>query len=136
LVVASLLAKTPRSRDRAAAPLAYLVLPITRSRRLAGRACHFPPCTVARKTELNGVEEILIAERLGQELDGTSLHRLHGHWDVAMPGDEDDRNLPLCCGELALKIEAALAKHSDVEHQAGGAIRRSDLRKSEMEANS
>src|SRR5690242_16830068 len=43
----------------------------------------FPPCTIARETELDGVEEILIPERLGQELDGTSLHRLHGHRDVA-----------------------------------------------------
>src|ERR1700751_4411532 len=54
----------------------------------------FPPCTVARKAELNGVEEVLIAEWLGQELNGTSLYRLHRHRDVAVPCDEDDREFP------------------------------------------
>jgi hypothetical protein len=32
-----------------------------------------------------------------------------------MPGDEDDWDLPVCCDELALEIEAALAGHSDIE---------------------
>src|SRR4249920_1120076 len=44
----------------------------------------FPPRTIARKTELNGVEEVLVAERLGQKLNGTPLHRLHGHRDIAV----------------------------------------------------
>src|SRR5215472_12574648 len=34
----------------------------------------FPPRTIARKAELNGVEQVLVAERLGQKLDGTTLH--------------------------------------------------------------
>ena len=38
-----------------------------------------PPSTIAREAELNGVEEILITERLCQELNGTALHRLHRH---------------------------------------------------------
>src|SRR5215475_6092850 len=37
----------------------------------------FSVCTVARKAELNRVEEVLIAEWLRQELNGASLHRLH-----------------------------------------------------------
>src|SRR5215831_15276622 len=84
----------------------------------------FSPRTIARKAELNGVEEVLIAERFGQELNGAPLHRLHRHRDVAVPGDEDDREFPFCRGELALEIEAALPRQSDIEHQAGGAIRR------------
>src|SRR5580693_3308715 len=62
----------------------------------------FPPRTAARKAELNGVEEVLIAVRLGQELNGTPLHRLHRHRDVAVPRDEDDREFPVCRSELAL----------------------------------
>src|SRR5215469_10544018 len=47
-----------------------------------------PPRTIPRKAELDGIEEVLITERLGQELNGTPLHRLHRHRDVAMPRDE------------------------------------------------
>src|SRR5262249_47331998 len=83
-----------------------------------------PSCTIARQADLNGIEEVLIAERLGQELDGPSFHRLHRHRDVAVTGDEDDRDLPVCSGELTLEIEAALAGQSDVEYKAVGAIRR------------
>ena len=43
---------------------------------------------------------------------------------VAVPFDEDDREFPVRRGELPLEIEAALPRQSDVEHQAGGAIRR------------
>src|SRR5262245_57023953 len=87
----------------------------------------FPPGTIARETDLNGVEEILIAERFGQELDGAPFHGLHGHRYVAVSRDEDDRDFPVCRNELALKIEAALVWHSDVEHEAGGTIRRIGL---------
>jgi len=62
LVVASLLAKTPRSRDRAAAPLAYLVLPITRSRRLAGRAGEALLKRCHQTLVLEGVTKVHIAE--------------------------------------------------------------------------
>src|SRR5262249_39363553 len=60
----------------------------------------FPPCTIAGYAKLNGVEEILIAERFGQELDGSPLHRLHGHRYVTVPRDEDDRKFPVCLGEF------------------------------------
>ena len=88
-----------------------------------------PPSTIAREAELNGVEEVLITERLRQELNGTALHRLHRHRDVAVPCDEDDREFPVRRGELALKIKTALPRQSDVEDQAGGAIRRIGLEK-------
>src|SRR5262249_51990846 len=83
----------------------------------------FPTHLVARQAELNGVEEILIAERLGQELDGPSFHDLHGHRYVAVSRDEDDRDLPVGRIELALKTKAALAGHSDIENQTRAAIR-------------
>src|ERR1700722_3480896 len=83
-----------------------------------------PPGTIAREAELNGVQEVLIAEGLGQELDGAALHGLHRHRNVAVPGDEDDREVPAGRGELALKIKAALLWKPDIEHQAGGTIRR------------
>src|SRR5258707_4758575 len=83
-----------------------------------------PPNTIASEAELNGVEELLITERLRKELNGATLHRLHRHRDVAVPCDEDDWELPVRGGELALKIKTALPGQPDVEDQAGGAIRR------------
>src|ERR1700722_6499625 len=90
-----------------------------------GRHSHFvlPPGTIAREAERNGVQEVLIAERLRQELDGAALHRVHRHWNVAVPGDEDDRQVPVGCGKLALKIETALSRKPDVEHEASRTIR-------------
>ena len=73
---------------------------------------------------MNGVEKVLIAERLGKKLDGAAFHRLHRHGDIAVSGDEDDRKLPLRRREFALKIKTALTGQSHVENQAGGAIRR------------
>src|SRR5258707_929532 len=59
---------------------------------LEGGQSHFvlPPGTIAREAELNSVQEILIAVWLRQELYGAALHRVHRHWNVAVPGDEDD----------------------------------------------
>src|SRR5882672_9921321 len=88
-----------------------------------------PPSAIAREAEPNGVEEILITERLGQELNGTTLHRLHRHRDVAVPCDEDDWKVPVRRSELALKLETALPRQSHVKDQTTGAIWRIDLEK-------
>src|ERR1700730_8309106 len=88
-----------------------------------------PPSAITREAELNGVEEFLITERLRKELNGTTLHRLHRHRDVAVPGNEDDWEFPVRRGELALKIKTALLRQPDVENQAGRAIRRIGLEK-------
>src|SRR6266446_2102536 len=92
-----------------------------------------PPSAIAREAELNGVEELLITQRLRKKLNGTTLHRLHRHGDIAVPCDEDDWQFLVRRGELALKIKTASPGQPDVEDKAGGAIRRtsggSDLRK-------
>src|SRR3954465_837389 len=84
---------------------------------------------IARKAELNGIEEVLITERLRQELNGTPLHRLYRHRDVAVRRDEDDGEFPVGRCDLALKIKAAFPGQSHVEHEAGGAIRQLGLEK-------
>jgi hypothetical protein len=85
------------------------------------------PSAITREAELDGVEKLLIPEGLGQELDGAPLHRLHGHGDVAVARDEDDREFLVRRGELALEIQAALPRQSHVEDQAGGAVSRTRL---------
>src|SRR5215204_1588332 len=36
-----------------------------------------------------------------------------------MTGDEDDRNMNVCLGEIALEIETTQSRHSYVEYQTG-----------------
>jgi hypothetical protein len=79
--------------------------------------------TITSKAELDRVDQVLITERFGQELDGTALHRLHTHWDVTVPCYEDDRDLDVRLPELALKIQTARAGHSNVEDEADGTDR-------------
>jgi hypothetical protein len=66
------------------------------------------PSTIASKSDRNRIEQILTAEWLGQELDGTALHRLHRHRDVGVAGNENNRQVDIRCCKFALKIEAAM----------------------------
>src|SRR5262245_20358008 len=79
--------------------------------------------TVAFQSLLNGIEQILIAERLGQKLHSSCFHRLHAHWDVTMPSDENDRNHNVCLGHALLQIEAAEPFESHIEQQTARHVR-------------
>src|SRR5215831_2076311 len=68
-----------------------------------------PPCAISSEALLNGVQQVLIAERLGQELDRSIFYRPDRHRDVAVSGDDNDRDLNVRRRELSLKIETALA---------------------------
>jgi hypothetical protein len=81
------------------------------------------PKTIASEAEVDRVNQILITARLGQELNGTTLHRLHRHWDVTVRRYEDDRDLDICGCELVLKIQTASLRHSNVENETGGTFR-------------
>src|SRR5215813_5837644 len=71
-----------------------------------------PARTIASEADLDRIEKVLIAERLRQELNGATLHRLHGHRDVAVPCHEDDWEVPVRGGEFALKIKTASPRES------------------------
>src|SRR5262245_49788342 len=60
-----------------------------------------------------GIQHVLIAKRLGQEVDGTRLHGAHRHRYVAMPGHEDDRDADIGLLELGLEIQPAYAWQPD-----------------------
>src|SRR6266446_2383950 len=81
------------------------------------------PRAISHEAELNRVQQVLVAERLGQKLDRSSLYRLDGHRDVAISGDEDDRNVNIRRRELSLKIQTTSARQPDIEHEAGRAVR-------------
>ena len=74
---------------------------------------------IAFERELNRVEKILIAKRLGQELDGAGFHRAHRHWHVSETGNEDNGDLNVRFGQLGLKIEPTEARQADVENKTG-----------------
>jgi hypothetical protein len=54
---------------------------------------------------------------------------LHGHRNVAVRRNEDDRHLPVRSGKVALKLETASPRHSNVEQQASRAVRRGSIEK-------
>src|ERR1700740_1732239 len=66
------------------------------------------PCSIPSMAELNRFKQILFSEWLSQKFDRATLHRLDRHRNVTMPGDEDDRQLPLGSREFALELEPAL----------------------------
>src|SRR5260370_34545256 len=63
------------------------------------------PSTIASEAQLDRVDQVLITEWLGQELNGTALHRLHRHRDVTVPRYEADRDLDVRSRGLAVKIK-------------------------------
>src|SRR5687768_13341909 len=46
---------------------------------------------IALDRGVHGIEQRLLVEGLGEELHGARLHGAHRHRNVAVPGDEDDR---------------------------------------------
>src|SRR3546814_15186520 len=67
-------------------------------------------------------QEILIAERLGEKLNGPRLHLRHVHRDVAVTADKDYRKLNARTSQLPLEFEPAPSRQSDIEHYAAGHI--------------
>ena len=50
------------------------------------------------------------------------LHRLHRHWNVAMPGDENDWNAETRVVQLLLKVQAIDSGKVYIQNQATGSI--------------
>src|SRR5208282_4017307 len=71
---------------------------------------------ITSKAGLDGLDKVLITEWFREELYRAALHRLHGHRDVAVRCNEDDWQLPVRRGKVALKLETASPRHSHVEH--------------------
>lgn len=56
-----------------------------------------------------GVQQILVAKRLGHEVFGTGLHGRDAHGDVSVPSHEDDRNMNAHLPQPGLQIQSPLA---------------------------
>src|SRR5262249_24894351 len=64
------------------------------------------------------INHLLVAERLGQEINRSSLHGLDAHWNVTVSSDEDHGDVDAPAAELGLQIEAAQSRQSDVQYEA------------------
>src|SRR5215510_5508389 len=85
-----------------------------------GEVSAFPTCfPIEGDSSVDRCEQIRLAEWLGQEIDGTMLHRAHGRRNVAVPGDEDDGRM-IFIGDLFLKIQSVDVGKLNVQNQAGG----------------
>src|SRR6516165_877130 len=67
---------------------------------------------------MNRIEQGLVAKGVGQKLNRPGLHRFYRHRDVAMAGDEDDRNRTIGRSQFALEIETAQSGQPYVENEA------------------
>src|SRR5215471_9964881 len=78
---------------------------------------------IASEARLNSVKQVLVTERLCEELYGAALHRLDGHRHVGVRCDENDRHLPFRGGEVPLKLKTASPRHPHIEYDASRALR-------------
>src|SRR5262249_8852666 len=69
------------------------------------------PAAIALDRRGDRVQHVLIAEGLGQKIDGAGFHGLDRHGDIAVAGHEYDGNVDVRLGELGLEIEPAYPRH-------------------------
>jgi hypothetical protein len=87
--------------------------PFARSQRIITALQLASLCTLRQLTSmlfdpaLNGFEQILFFDGLGQELQRSALHCADRHWDISVASDKNYGQINLGFGELLLKIQAA-----------------------------
>src|SRR6266436_2431285 len=79
--------------------------------------------TVAIQSLADRIQQVLVLERLGQELHGTGFHGLHRHRNISMSGDKDDGNLHTRITQLALKVQTVDARKAHVQNKAARPVR-------------
>jgi hypothetical protein len=71
----------------------------------------------------HSIYQLLIAKGFGEKLNRARLHCLHRHLDIAVSGDEDNRNMNPSLNHLSLEIETAQVRQPDVENYTRRNIR-------------
>lgn len=74
--------------------------------------------TVAIDGCSNGVQSVLITERLGQEIYSAMLHCSHRHRNITMTDAQNDRQRIAEICQLLLEIEPAHPRQAHIEHDA------------------
>src|SRR5579863_10091028 len=73
---------------------------------------------VLLKCDTNSVQQILIADRLGEEFDRPSLHGANTHRNVPVAGEKDYGDTDVSRCQLTLNIDATQSGQPDVQHKA------------------
>ncbi len=81
-----------------------------------------PPGAIALDPRLDRIEQMLLMQGLGQELDGAGFHRPHRHGDVAVTADEYDGKMDVRFHQRTLELQSARTRQSDVEYDATGCV--------------
>src|ERR1700752_1802758 len=82
-----------------------------------------PGRAIALNPLLNSIEQVLIAKRLRQKLDGPRFHGLDRHWNITMAGDKDDRHVNASFHKLSLKMKSTQPRKPHVQNETPGNIR-------------
>ena len=80
------------------------------------------PLLVQRQGPLHPFEQCGALNRLFQEIYGTGLHRLYGHGNIAVSGEEDDGNAQAARVQRRLNFKPVHAWHGHVQQQAARAV--------------
>ena len=85
------------------------------------------PCAAAGHRPLEGSDQLVFRDRLGQQIVGARLHDLDGGGDVRMSCQEDDGQVRAQGGQPVLQVRPAQAGDPDVEKDAArtGILRQS-----------
>src|SRR6266850_3630940 len=81
-----------------------------------------PSAVATRDTLRDCVEQLLIVERLGEELERASLHRSDRHRDVTAPGNEHNRQLKTQHSQFCLQLQPAEIRQVNIKHQTVGIL--------------
>src|ERR1700676_3108727 len=101
-----------------------------------------PSGAIALNPHMDRIEQLLLVQWLGQELNGPGFHCPYRHGNVAMTADEYDWKMGIRIDQHALALQSARPRQSDVEHYAAGCIgplalkeflRRSECLRSEVD---
>ena len=75
--------------------------------------------------QLNGIQQVLRTDGLGQKFHGAGLHGSNRHLNIGVAADEDDGSFHMCLEEFIVKIQAALTREPDIKDKAAdGNLRR------------
>ena len=73
--------------------------------------------------QMDRVQQLLVTDRLGQELNRPGLHGPNRHRNIGMTADENNGQMHVRLDQAVVKLQSAPPRQSDVENEAPRAAR-------------
>jgi hypothetical protein len=83
----------------------------------------FAPRAIPIKSDVHGIEKILVPKRLRKKFDRSRFNSTNAHGNVTVPGEKNYGDTNISRRKLALKIDTAHARQPDVKHKTTGDVR-------------